>query len=72
MKYLLTILCFFISIIIFMKSLSLLNKGSLILPILGISIIYLIFYTIIKTKLFTKLKFKKNETITKTMANRYG
>jgi lipopolysaccharide export LptBFGC system permease protein LptF len=60
MKYLLTILCFFISIIIFMKSLSLLNKGSLILPILGISIIYLIFYTIIKTKLFTKLKFKKN------------
>jgi lipopolysaccharide export LptBFGC system permease protein LptF len=60
MKYLLTILCLFISIIIFMKSLSLLNKGSIILPILGISIIYLIFYTIIKTKLFTKLKFKKN------------
>lgn len=61
MKGLGIIISLFITIIILMKSLSLLNKGSIILPILGIIGIYLIIYINIKTKFFTNFKFKNKQ-----------
>lgn len=58
MKFLVFIISLFISVLIIMKCASLLNKGSVIIPIFGIIGIYLIIYINIKTKLFTNFNFK--------------
>lgn len=58
MKLFISIICALISIFILMESLSLLNKGSLITPFIGITIIYILLYVLFKTNFFTNFKFK--------------
>lgn len=63
-KIMLAILGTFLSIIAFMKLLTSLNEGNLILNTLAIAGIVSLVFLIIKTRLFTKLNFKtknKNE-----------
>lgn len=61
MKLLVIILSIFISILLLMNTLPLLNKGSIIIPIIGIIGVYLIIYINIKTNFFTKFNFKKQK-----------
>lgn len=61
MKYLYSILSIIISILLLMKTFALLNKGAILLPLLGVIIIYLIIYINIKTKLFTEFNFKNKK-----------
>lgn len=61
MKPLVSILSIIISILLIMKCFALLNKGAIVLPLVGVVLIYLIIYFNIKTRLFTKFKNNKKE-----------
>ena len=58
MKYLISIAFTFLSVLAFMKLLFLLNKGNTVANVLAVIGIFLLGYLIIKTKLFTQIKFK--------------
>lgn len=58
MKYLISIVFTFLSVLAFMKLLFLLNKGNTIANVFAVIGIFLLGYLIIKTKLFTQIKFK--------------
>jgi hypothetical protein len=58
MKYLISVVLTFLSVLAFMKLLFLLNKGNTIANIFAIIGIFLLGYLIIKTKLFTQIKSK--------------
>ncbi len=59
MKLLGVILGIFMSIILIMQFMSLLNKGNIIFNVLGLIGIFLVGFIIAKTKLFTSFKTKK-------------
>ena len=56
MKYLISIIGIFCSVLIFMKLLSMLNAGNTLMNIAGLIGIFLLGFVIGKTKLFTKFK----------------
>lgn len=58
MKYLISIVLTFLSVLAFMKLLFLLNKGNTVANVFAIIGIFLLGYIIIKTKLFTQIKLK--------------
>lgn len=58
MKYLSPIIGIFLSIIIFMKLLHLLNVGNTFVNVVGIVLLFLLGYVIVKTRVFTKFKNK--------------
>ena len=58
MKYLISIVLTFLSVLAFMKLLFLLNKGNTVANVFAIIGIFLLGYLIIKTKLFTQIKLK--------------
>lgn len=58
MKYLISVVLTFLSVLAFMKLLFLLNKGNTIANVFAIIGIFLLGYLIIKTKLFTQIKSK--------------
>lgn len=58
MKYLISVTLTFLSVLAFMKLLFLLNKGNTIANVFAVIGIFLLGYLIIKTKLFTQIKFK--------------
>lgn len=59
MKYLSMLVGSFISIIVIMNCLPLLNKGSTVTNVIGIILVFLVVYVVIKTRLFTSFKFKR-------------
>lgn len=58
MKYLISVILTFLSVLAFMKLLFLLNKGNTVANVFAVIGIFLLGYLIIKTKLFTQIKFK--------------
>ena len=59
MKYLISIVLTFLSVLAFMKLLFLLNKGNTVANVFAIIGIFLLGYIIARTKLFTQLNLKK-------------
>lgn len=59
MKYIISIVFMFLSVLAFMKLLFLLNMGNTVANVFAIVGIFLLGYIIARTKLFTQLKPKK-------------